>query len=145
MQHRILTAHNVPTRLVEKFEEQTGISSSSDDPEEFTLAVATIVAQTHLSIFISYATIVLLLFLEPPLRFFEGFAKKGNTRWSLWLVLFLLVIFSIAVEADAISVYFGLAPIREEMLISIWGGVIIWALLMRTIWRSKWMDKLLTV
>ncbi|MEM7115310.1 MAG: HAD-IC family P-type ATPase [Chloroflexota bacterium] len=145
IQNNLLTNTDIPPRLIAMFEEQTGLSYTSDDPEQFTTAAATIMAQTMLSIFINYAGIVLLLFLEPPHRWFEGWTTKSDMRWPGWLALGLWVVFTVAVEADAISTYFGLAPIREEMLISLWAGVLVWAFLLRSIWRSKWLDNILTV
>jgi cation-transporting ATPase E len=58
----------IPPRVVQRFEAFTGLTYDVDDA--FGPAVATIVAQTVLSIFISITAFCLILFLEPPIRFF---------------------------------------------------------------------------
>jgi cation-transporting P-type ATPase E len=68
-----VTGIEIPQRVIEMFERATGIDYSSSDA--FAGAAATIVAQTTLSFFIAYTAFLLILFVEPPVRFFIGWQK----------------------------------------------------------------------
>lgn len=130
---------NVPPRVVERFEAYTGLTYNVD--EEFSTAAATIVAQSHLSIFISYAAFILLLFLEPAHRWLEGWTTRSEQRWPFWLAVVLWVIFTIVVVWEPSSSYFGLVRIPFRFLMAIWAAVLLWALLLRYLWRSSWFDQ----
>lgn len=138
-----ISSVNVPPRVIEHFEAYTGLSYTED--ENFGATVATIAAQSFLSTFISYAAFVLLLFLEPPHRWLEGWTSKSEQRWPLWLAAALWVIFTIVIMWEPLGTYFGLVAIPPQFLLMIWGLVLLWAWLLRTLWRSHWLERLLGI
>ena len=81
----------VPSFVVEDFESYTGVSSDDVGSAE---AAATIGAQTALSTFVSYAAFLLILFLEPPNRWFAARTRPDGDRRPALLVAVLVVVFS---------------------------------------------------
>jgi len=61
----------------------------------FGAAAATIVAQPALSTFVSFAAFGLILFLEPPLRFFTSWTSQSPDKRPALLALALAVIYVI--------------------------------------------------
>lgn len=142
IQNRI-SQFEIPPQVVQSFEEQTGLTYNVD--EGFSLAAATIVAQSFLSVFLSYAAFVLILFLEPPYSWLEGWTSRSQQHWPLWMVLALWLVFTIVAMWEPASSYFGLVPIRLPALLVIWLLVLVWAWLLRTLWRKNWLEKILGV
>ena len=138
---RRFSRFDIPSRAVERFESYTGLTYNVDD--EFGQAAATIVAQTMLSTFISYTAFILILFLEPPHHLFTGWATRSPDQRPLWLVAALWLIFTIVVSIERFSTYFGLVRVPPSMLLYIWGLVLIWAFILRSMWRSHWLNRVL--
>lgn len=136
-----ISQFQIPPGVVRQFEIYTGLVYNVD--EAFGEAAATIVAQTFMSAFISYSAFLLLLFLEPPHRWFEGWTKRSEFTWTLWLALGLWLVFTIVIMWEPSSSYFGLVPLQPPLLLGIWLLVLVWALLLRFLWRHNWLDKTL--
>ncbi|MEZ4684095.1 MAG: HAD-IC family P-type ATPase [Caldilineaceae bacterium] len=96
----------IPDALLTSYSDYTGVSP--DDPE-FSDAFGTIAAQGALSIFISHTAFLLLLFLEPPFRFFTGWRKDvSEDKQPALLAVGLLIVFQLLYFFPSIGGYFGL-------------------------------------
>jgi cation-transporting P-type ATPase E len=125
----------------EIFEGYTGVSFGSAG---YRNSVATVLAQGSLSIFISWTACVLILFLEPPNRFFLGWRNEVSPdKRPAWLALALLVVFLIIWSYDPLGYYFGILvkPFMITMLLL--GLVVVWFFVMRTIWRIRLFERFL--
>ena len=137
-----VTDIDIPERVIEMFERVTGIDHSSADL--FAGAAATIVAQTTLSFFIAYTAFALILFVEPPVRFFTGWQKTvSDDRRPAYLAIALSVVFFGVVQTGPIAAYFGLIPLAPGMLLQVAAGLVIWTFALREIWRRDWFDRFL--
>jgi cation-transporting ATPase E len=133
----------IPPRVVARFENYTGLTYNVD--AEFGAAAATIVAQTALSIFVSLAAFGLILFLEPPFRFFTGWTAQSPDKRPALLALGLSLIFIFVIRTPDLANYFGLlTPGGPEFRIIL---VImpLWFLILRLIWRAKLFERFLSV
>lgn len=97
------------------------------------------------SSFISYAAFVLLLFLEPPFGWLEGWTRRSDMRWPLWLAVGLWVVFTVVISTPPLADYFGMVRARPDLLVGIWAAVFVWGWLLRTVWRYRVMERILTV
>ena len=125
------------------FQSYTGVSPSSTG---YTNTVATVLAQGSLSMFISWTACLLLLFLEPPSRFFLGWRSEVSPdKRPAWLALGLFVLFTIIWSYAPLGYYFGILvkPLRPQL--QILGVVVIWFFVMRTIWRLHLFERFLGV
>ena len=129
--------------LLASYSDYTGISP--DDPE-FADAFATIAAQGALSIFISHTAFLLLLFLEPPHRFFTGWRREvsADKRPAL-LAVALILVFQIFYFVPSIGTYFGLLEKPPNVYLLILGLVVVWFFLIRFIWRRRLLERFLSL
>jgi cation-transporting P-type ATPase E len=140
-----VTSYHIPPGAAARWEAYTGLTYQTD--AEFGTAAATIVAQTALSTFVSFAAFGLILFLEPPFRFFAGWAPVSPDKRPALLALALAVIYVVVLVTPLTANYFGLVtpgvqgPEWKVMLVTL----PLWFLCLRTIWRAKLFDRLLTV
>jgi cation-transporting ATPase E len=134
----------IPPEAVASWEAYTGLDYQTD-AANFGTAAATIVAQTALSTFVSLAAFGLILFLEPPFRFFSGWAPVSPDKRPALLALALAIIYVFVLYIRPMANYFGLVtpggPEPQVMLITL----PLWFLSLRMIWRAKLFDRLLTV
>jgi len=132
---------NIPPRAIERFEKVTGLISGVD--ADFSQVAATLVAQTVLSTFVSIATMLLVLFLHPPLPFFTGWRPLSPDRRPAIMTVVLAIVFIAALNIPVVSTYFGVAGIPEWVLGILGVVFVVWLLGFRLILRQHWMDKLL--
>jgi cation-transporting P-type ATPase E len=140
-----ITSYHIPPDAAARWEAYTGLTYQTD--AEFGIAAATIVAQTALSTFVSFAAFGLILFLEPPFRLFTGWAPVSPDKRPALLALVLAIIYVVVLITPITASYFGLVtpgvrgPELRVMLVTL----PLWFLILRTIWRAKLFDRLLTV
>ena len=135
------TSTNIPDRVVTMYERYLGIEYGE---EEFVEAAATISTQGALSTFFSYISFLLILFLEPPHKFFTGWRKEVSPdKRPLYLVIALFVLFRVIYEIPTLGSYFGILrkpPIVEVQMVVF---TVIWFFIVRTIWRYNLLDRML--
>ncbi len=139
-----LSSFSVPLRVVEQFENFTGLTYNVDD--NFSAAAATIVAQTILSDFISIAAFILILFLEPPNAFFTGWvATPSPDKRPTWLTLALFAVFMIVINNPDLSGYFGLLMPSPPFYFALAVALPLWFFILRTVWRRQVFERLLGI
>lgn len=138
-----VTKFVVPANAAARWEAYTGLIYKAD--AEFGVAAATIVAQTALSTFVSLAAFGLILFLEPPSRFFTGWTTQSPDKRPALLALGLALIYLVVLATPVLANYFGLVtpggPEPKIMLLTL----PIWFLSLRAIWRAKLFEPFLAV
>jgi cation-transporting ATPase E len=141
-----VSSQNIPQRSLDDFAAYTGISLDNADTATVASASATIAAQSSLSIFISYTAFLLILFLEPPSRFFLGWQQEvSSDRRPAWLALALFLVFQIIHFVQPIGVYFGIITKPERIYLLILALVVLWFFLIRAVWRWRLLERLLGI
>ncbi|WP_091410217.1 HAD-IC family P-type ATPase [Friedmanniella luteola] len=131
----------VRDRLVAEFEQYTGLTYGVD--AAFTEAAATLGAQTGLSTFVSLASILLILFLEPPGRLFAAWTRPSPDKRPAVLVVVLLAGLVTALVVPTLRDYFGLtrpAGIVYETALPL---LLLWFLALGLSYRLRLMDRML--
>jgi len=130
-----------PAEVLQRFEAFTGLTYGTD--EGFEPAVATVVAQTMLSVFLTLTAFVLVLFLVPPIRFFTGWTNFHGDKRPAYMAFGLFAVLLVIVNTPVLANYFALfqIPIRAAAVIGL--AVILWAFLLRFIWRAKLLERFL--
>jgi cation-transporting ATPase E len=115
-----VSAYHIPPDAAARWAAYTGLTY---DTVGFGPAAATIVAQTALSTFVSFAAFGLILFLEPPSRFFSGWAPVSPDKRPALLALALAVIYVVVLFTPLTANYFGLVtpggPEGKIMLVTL--------------------------
>lgn len=130
----------IPPRAIDFFEQVTGLTYGVD--ADFETMAATLMAQTQLSTFVSLATMLLVLFLQPPLRFFAVWRPLSPDRRPAYLTIALMVLFLLALGMPTIASYFGIINVPLRASGTLLTGLAIWVIGFRAILRYRWFDKL---
>jgi cation-transporting ATPase E len=103
-------------------------------------------AQTVLVSFFSIAGILLLLFAEPPLKWFEAGApfRKKNPL-TLLAAAGLIIAFYVVLMLPFTRSFFQLMPLFTFFHIVIIGALVIWILVQRWVWRRRLLERFLLV
>lgn len=122
------------------FERYTGVSSS--DPG-FVAAAATLGAQSGLSVFVSTASILLILLLEPPHRIFTAWAPVRGDRRPTWLALALFVAFAVVLLVPATQSYFGLTAPDPPVVRAGAVAIVLWFATLSLALRHRVLERVL--
>jgi cation-transporting ATPase E len=136
-----LTTDELPSLWRQVYESYTGVPFGS---EGYANIVATVTAQGSLSIFISWTACFLILFLEPPHRFFLGWRKEVSPdKRPAWLALALFIWFGVIWAIDSLGYFFGILVKPLPVTAALLGVVVVWFFLMRAIWRANLFERFL--
>jgi cation-transporting ATPase E len=138
---RRVLRHRRPSGLVSAFEPYTGLPS---DDVGFAEAAATIGAQTALSTFVSYAAFLLVLFPEPPNRWFAAWTRPDGDRRPALLVTALVVAFSAGLFWPAFTTYSGLTD-AEPVFETVLPALVLWCALLTAAYRLRLPERALGV
>ena len=127
-------------RAIARFEQATGMTYGVD--ADFAQVVSTLVAQSNLSLFLSIASMLLVLFLHPPHPFFAGWRPVSPDRRPAIMTVILIILFLALLNIPYVVDYFGIigAPLWVLGILGVF--LVIWLLGFRLILRRKWVDKL---
>ena len=135
-----LSGPGAPAGVLASFERYTGLSS---DDVGFAEAAATIGAQTSLSTFVSYAALLLILFLKPPSRFFASWTRPDGDTRPVVLVVVLVAAFSGLLFAPAFTTYFGLTDAADPVFFTVLPALVLWFVLLSAAYRYRLLDRAL--
>ncbi len=137
----LVRANDLPDEVRQAYESYTGAAFGSEGYEDM---VATVTAQGSLSMFVSWTAILLILFLEPPGRFFLGWRKEVSPdKRPAVLAAVLFVVLLVVWLVDPLGYYFGVLTKPWFIIVAIMGAVAAWFFLVRAIWRANLLDRFL--
>ena len=100
-------------------------------------------AKTSVTAFLIYVGVLVLVFVEPPNRFFAVVEPISPDRRPTYLAIVLAISFLIVMAVPPLRDFFNLHPLsgRDTGIILI--GVAVWAVLVRIFWRYRFVDRFL--
>lgn len=128
-------------RMIAEFEQYTDLTYGVD--ADFVEAAAAIGAQTGLSTFVSLASILLILFLEPPTRLFACWTRPSPDKRPAVLVVALLAGLITALVVPVFRDYFGLTRPVGIVYETALPVLLVWFLALAAAYRLRVMDRLL--
>ncbi len=128
-------------RLAAEFQQYTGLTYGVD--ASFVQEAATVGAQTGLSTFVSLASILLILFLAPPVRLFAAWTRPSPDRRPAVLVVALLAGLVAALTVPSLRTYFGLTRPAGIVYDTALPLLLVWFLALTAVYRFRVMDRLL--
>jgi cation-transporting ATPase E len=132
---------NLRPGIIAEFEQYTGLTYGVD--AGFIPAAATLGAQTGLSTFVSLASILLILFLEPPNRLFAFWTRPSPDKRPAVLVVGLLVGLVAALTVPTLRDYFGLTRPAGIVYDTALPLLLAWFVTLAAAYRFRVMDRLL--
>jgi cation-transporting P-type ATPase E len=137
----LMHANDLPSEVRRAYESYTGVPFGKEGYQDI---VATVTAQGSLSIFVSWTACLLILFLDPPGRFFLGWRKEVSPdKRPAVLAAVLFVVLLLVWSVDPLGYYFGVLTKPWFITAAIMGAVAVWFFLVRAIWRAKLLDRFL--
>jgi cation-transporting ATPase E len=137
---RFLTSGRTPAQVISDFESYTGLTYTDAD---FTTAAATIGAQTGLSTFVCLASLLLILFLAPPTRFFAAWTRPTADRRPTVLVAVLVVVLGAVTTVPALYNYFGITSTNPFVLTVVLVPLVPWFAALSAAYRFRLLDRVL--
>ena len=132
---------DTPAEVIAEFEGYTGLTYGVD--ADFAEAAATLGGQTGLSTFVSMASILLILFLQPPARIFASWTAPTSDKRPLVLVLVLLAVLIGVLVTPALSDYFGLTGPAPPVYETVLPALAVWFLALSAAYRFRVLDRVL--
>jgi len=135
----------VTNETIAVFQQSMGLTYSLGGPAGFRAEVAHLAAQTALTTFTVFAGLLLVVFVEPPTRFFvAGDDFSGDWRPTL-LSLGLLVGYLAIVLIEPLRSFFEMVALPSLAYVAIGLLTIVWMLVLRIAWRQRWLDRFLKI
>ena len=112
--------------------------------EEWFRYTATLLsAQTALTSFFVYAGIMLMLFADPPTRWFTGGSDYTGNKLVIYAAIALVAGYLALLAVEPLGAFFQLVPLPWSFQLAIGGLTLAWMLLQRAMWRSNWLERFL--
>lgn len=140
-----LVDFNVTPEEIAVFQEYVGIDYSIIDADQYILEVSHLTAQTALTAFTTFAGLLLLVFAEPPTRWFAGGDEYSGDKRPTYLALGLLAAFFVIVLVEPFRAFFELVDLPLYVYLALMVVTAIWALALRAAWRGRWLQRFLGV
>lgn len=130
---------------IRSFQEYAGIDYAIVDATAYVLEVSHLAAQTTLTIFSTFTGLLLVVFVEPPIRFFvAGDDFSGDWRPTL-LAGFMLLCFLVIMIVEPIRRFFELIPLPLEIYGVLVLVTIVWMFALRWAWRVRLLERFLGI
>jgi cation-transporting ATPase E len=86
--------------------------------------------------------LLLVLFVQPPTRFWVGGDVLGGDRRIIYMVIVLFLVFIAATHIPLTQRWFRLAPLEDVTDYLVLGAIsVLWLLVARAIWRAPWLRR----
>jgi cation-transporting ATPase E len=100
-------------------------------------------AQTVLTYFLIVCGLLLVVFVEPPNRFWAVGGETSGDRRPAWLTLVLLAALLVIAFVPAFSQIFDLRPISLLDILAVLAAAAVWVLLVRLAWKRRLLERFL--
>jgi cation-transporting P-type ATPase E len=118
----------------------TGNSADGSSPAD-----ALAIAETALTTFLVCTGLVLIIFVQPPTRWWVGGNPLSGDWRPTWLATGLLLVFVIISLVPGLRSLFLLSPLTVQEYALVLGMVVLWLLIVRWIWRARLLGRFLGV
>jgi cation-transporting ATPase E len=102
-------------------------------------------AQTLLTYFLTVCGLLLVMFVEPPSRFWAGSDEPSSDRRPAWLTIVLLIVVLLIAFVPALSELFDLRPIEPLDMAVVGVAAAVWVFLVRWAWNRHWLERFLGI
>lgn len=138
---------NVPVtpEMIADFKSYYNLAFEIQTGEQFQFEVALLAAQTTLVIFGVLAALWLVVFVQPPHKWFTGGDEYSGDWRPTFLAGGLLIAFILLMVIEPVRRLFEFVPLPPSGYLLIAFVVLVWMLFIRLIWRRRWLERFLGV
>jgi cation-transporting ATPase E len=98
-------------------------------------------AQTVVICFLTVCGLLLVMFVEPPSRFWAGSDEPDGDRRPTWLAIVLLLGLLAIALVPTLSGLFDLRPVKPQDAAIIAAAVAVWVFMVRWAWRRHLLER----
>jgi len=135
----------ITTEFVTALENYTSIDIDMLNEAGIKSLAARLYAQTALATFFVFSGIILMLFAQPPLRWFVGGSPYHGNKTPLIAAIILLVVFFVMMAIPGVRTIFQMVRLPIWMTASITVATIVWMVLQRAAWRANLFERFLGI
>jgi len=128
---------------VETFQVYAGIDYAIYTEDEFLFEVATLFAQTVLTAYSLAVGLLLLLFVEPPTKWFVGGDRFSGDKRPAWLAIVLALSFLVVMAVPRFRQFWELLPLEPIDYALVIAASLAWVFSVRYAWRARLFERYL--
>ena len=134
----------ITPQMMAEMERTAAVDPGSMTRQDFYQAAVLLSAQTSLVVFFVFTGILLMLFAEPPVQWFEGGAPYHGKNWLPAIAAIgLLLLFFLIMALPGLRSFFQLAPLPTLFYVAIALMTVLWVFVQRWVYRSFWFERFL--
>ena len=138
-----LIDHHVDQQIVTELGRNVNKDFSNLTPKEFSDIATNYSAQTALTTFFVLAGVMLMVFAAPPIEWLTGGAPIRDTWLPTIAAAVLIVAYIILLSLPNVRTFFDLVALPNVIKIGIVVLTLIWMLVQRAAWRSRYFERFL--
>jgi cation-transporting P-type ATPase E len=131
-------------KMFAEVERALALTPGSLPAEQFNGLATLLSAQTALTSFFVYTGILLMIFAEPPTRWFAGGAPYRGKHWlPLTAAIALFVAYLVVLAVPGLRNFFSLVHLPLSFQMGIIATTLLWAVVQRQVWRTHLLARFL--
>lgn len=135
----------VTVETITRIQQFVNVPYDYTQPGVFEFQAAQLAAQSALTGFFIFSGLALLVFLEPPLKWFAG-ADEFSGDWRPTIMAALLAIgYAVALKVPVLRQIMAVGPLPTPLYAALLALVVVWALILRAAWRGNWLERFLEI
>jgi cation-transporting ATPase E len=135
----------VTPEMIADFQSYFNLAFEIPSSEQFRFEVAQFAAQTTLVIFGVLAALWLVVFVQPPHKWFAGGDEFSGDWRPTALAGGLVVAFTLLMAIEPVRRLFEFIPLPPSGYVFIVSMVLVWMLFVRLLWRKRWLERFLGI
>jgi cation-transporting ATPase E len=140
-----LTQLVVTPEMMTGLQGYTSMQTDAMTAEEFRGIATLLSAQTALTTFFVLTGVLLMLFAEPPTRWFVGGSPYTGNRLPVIAALALLVAYAVVLLVAPLRNFFQLVPLPLSFHLAVGLLTALWLFVQRAAYRGRWLERFLGV
>ena len=133
----------ITPEVVTALERYVSVDVSKLNETEVKSVAVRLYAQTALTTFFIFASVILMLFAQPPLKWFTGGSPYHGSKIPLIAAVIILIIFFVLMAIPFVRAVGQLLPLPVWMTALIAAVTVVWMVLQRAAWRSNLFERFL--
>ncbi len=134
----------ITPQMMAEMERTAAVDPGTLTTADFQQAAVLLSAQTSLLVFFVFSGVLLMLFAEPPVQWFEGGAPYHGKNWIPAIAaVVLLLLFSVIMILPGVRSFFQLIPLPGIFYAAIALMTVLWVVVQRWMYRSFWLERFL--
>lgn len=134
----------ITDEMVATLERTLAVDPGSFSADRLQQAAVLLTAQTALTTFFVFSGITLMLFAEPPGKWWAGGSTFAHRNWFVvGSAAALYISFGVIMVVPFFREFFQLVPLPTEYYLLIAALTVAWVVIQRALWRSHWLERFL--